>query len=85
MGVPCTSLIEILFEVLGQVINKHLVAHQPTLCVLWIPLRDLDPLPIDGHVLMSVIICGGVKGGRGVQVWWEGVNMEVTNVLHLLR
>ena len=55
IGVPCTSLIEILLEVFGEVINKHLVLHQGTLSALWIPLRDLDSLPTVGHVLTRVI------------------------------
>ena len=77
-GVSRTSLTDILHKGLGQLINKLLVVHQPTLCALWIPLRELELPPTDEHVWMGVITCGEAKRGRGVQGWWGGVNI----VLH---
>ena len=52
---------DILVDALGQVINKHLVPPQWTLCAFWLPLGNLESLPMDGHVEMGVIMFDGVK------------------------
>ena len=64
IGVPHTSLIENLFDVLGETINAHLAALPLTLCFRGVPLRDLDSLPTDGHIPTVVTIRGGIRGGN---------------------
>ena len=63
---------DILHEILVQLINKLLLIHQPTLCTLWICLRDLESLPMDEHTWTGVITCGGFKEAEECRVGGGG-------------
>ena len=60
-------------------LNKSLVAHQPTLCTLWVRLGHLEKLPTDEHVWTGIITCGGFRRGSGLQVFEGPLTLPFTD------
>ena len=75
IGVPRTSIMDILRKELFQLLNKLLVVHKLTHYALWVRLGDLDKLPTDEHVWTGIITCGGVRRGSGLWGLWRGLSL----------
>ena len=66
---------EILFEVLDQIMSKHFVALH-LVCALDTPQEPQHAASGWTHN-DRVIICSVVRGGKGVEGWWWGVNIAL--------
>ena len=80
IGVPRTSIPNVLHKVVVWVINTPLVVYQPTLCALWIRLRDLKLPPTDEHIWTGVITCGvGLSEVKECRVGGEASTLPFTD------